>query len=340
MTDHRIGLMGFGRIGRNVFRLLEAGGGPEIGAIVDINDPEALAYLLKYDSIYGRFSKTVDLDGSNLVVGDTSIPIISAREPGDVDWTEHGVTTVIQATGKYRTAEWCAKHLDRGASRVILASTPEVPGDMPILIKGVNDEIVTADTTMLAMGSNTSNALAPLLRILDDAFGLERMFFTTVHAYTNRERLADVPTDDFRTSRAAGENIIPSETNSPEILAQVLPDMVGKISASALNVPVENGSTIDSVSIVRTPTTVEAVNEAVRAEAFGRYQGIMEYVDDPIVSSDVKGSPASGIFDSLTTMVIGGTMVKTVVWFDNGWGYAARIIETLDLLATTQEVPA
>jgi len=327
-----IGLMGFGRIGRNVFRQLDKVEGASVGAIVDINAPDALAYLLKYDSIYGRFDREVGLDGLNLVVGDQRIPILSAREPGEVDWSDYGIGTVVQATGKYRTMEWCSKHLDAGADNVILASTPEEPGDVPILLKGINDEIVNPDTKVIAMGSNTSNAFAPLLTILDDAFGVERAFFTTVHAFTNNQRLADVPTAGFRTSRAAGENIIPAETNSAEIISLVLPQFAGKLSSSALNVPVENGSTVDSVTEFTTPATVEAINEAVRAAATGKFAGIIDYTNDPIVSSDVRGASASGIFDSLATLVIGETMAKTIIWFDNGWGYSARIVETLSLL--------
>lgn len=327
----RIGLMGFGRIGRNVFRQITAAGGPEIGAIVDINAPEALVYLLKYDSIYGRFDRPVSLEGTDLVMGDTRIPILSARQPGDVDWAEYGVTDVVQAVGKYRASEWCEKHLERGANHVILASTPEDPTDIPILLKGVNDEII-GDNRILAMGSNTSNALAPLLKILDDEFGLARMFFTTVHAFTNNQRLADVPSAGFRTSRAAGENIIPAETNSAEILESVMPEFAGRLSAMALNVPVENGSTIDSVSELRRPVSAAEVNAAVEAASRDRFSGILDYTVDPIVSSDVRGATHSGIFDSLATLVIGDSMVKTILWFDNGWGYSARIVETLAIL--------
>ncbi len=327
-----VGLMGFGRIGRNVFRQLDALGERQVGAIVDINKPEALAYLLKYDSIYGRFDQPVELEGSTLIVRDQRIPIVDAREPGDVDWSDFGVGTVVQATGKYRSMDWCNKHLEAGANRVILASTPEEPTDVPILIKGLNDEIVTPDTRVVAMGSNTTNALAPLLTVLDDAFGLERMFFTTVHAFTNNQRLADVPSAGFRTSRAAGENIIPANTNSAEILASVLPQFAGKLSSMALNVPVENGSTIDSVSEFRQNVTAADINEAVSAATQSRFKGVLDYTDDPIVSSDVKGATASGVFDSLATLVVRETMAKTIVWFDNGWGYSARIIETLRLM--------
>ncbi len=325
----RVGLMGFGRIGRNVFRLLDAAGDVEIAAIADTAEPAALAYLLKYDSIYGRFPKPVELDGTDLIVDGAPIPFVSGPEPGDVDWGELGVDIVIQATGKYRTKEWCTRHITSGAKRVILASTPEEPGDVPILLRGVNDDILTPDLGVVSLGSNTSNALAPVLRIIDGAWGLERAYFTTVHAFTNMARLADVPTSSFRSSRAAGENIIPAETNSPEIITAVMPEFAGKLSAMALNVPVPDGSTIDLVAFVRTPTTREQVNETIRKEIAASYVDIIEFVDDPIVSSDVIGSSQSGNFDSLATMVVDKTMIKTIVWFDNGWGYSVRIIEVL-----------
>jgi glyceraldehyde 3-phosphate dehydrogenase len=325
----RLGLMGFGRIGRNVFRLLTADSEAEVAAIVDIADPEALTYLLKYDSIYGRFPKPVELTDSTLIVDGKAIPIINAKEPGDVNWAELGIDIVIQATNRYRTREWCEKHIVAGARRVILASTPEEPGDVPILLRGVNDDILTPDVHIVSLGSNTSNALAPILRIIDQTWGLERAYFTTVHAFTNQARLADVPTSSFRSSRAAGENIIPATTNSPEILTQVMPELSGKLSAMALNVPVPDGSTVDLVAFVAKPTTADEVNEVIRKEVAASYADVIEYVEDPIVSSDVIGSSQSGNFDSLATLVIDDTMIKAIVWFDNGWGYSVRIVEVL-----------
>lgn len=325
----KVGLMGFGRIGRNVFRQLRAGDGPGVGAIADIADPAGLAYLLRYDSIYGRFPEPVRLDGESLLVGDDRIPMLQSREPGEADWEALGVDVVVQAAGKYRTSEWCGRHLEAGARRVILASTPEKPGDLPLLLKGVNDRILDADPPMVAMGSNTSNAMAPLVEILNEQFQMERMFFTTVHAYTNNARLGDVPSGGFRTSRAAGENIIPAESNSCDILASVFPDLRGRISSLSLNVPVDDGSTVDAVTRLRAPAAAEEVNEAVRAAAADRYPGVLGFTDDPIVSSDVRGSAFSGLYDSLAAMVVGGTLLKTVVWFDTGWGYAARIVELI-----------
>lgn len=330
-----VGLMGFGRIGRNVFRLL-ADDPLSINAIVDIAEPEALVYLLKYDSIYGRFEHDVSLDGSTLVMNGHRIPIIQALEPGDVDWAEYGVESVVQATGRFRTREYCQRHLDSGAHRVILASAPIVPGDIPVLLTGVNDEIFTSETPIIAMGSNTSNAFAPLLEVIDQAFGIERCFMTTVHAFTNNQRLADVPTDGFRTSRAAAENIIPEDTNSPELITGVLPQFAGKLAGMSLNVPVENGSTVDSVCELATPTTVEEANKAVWEATSERYPGILGYTTDPIVSSDVRGSAYSGIYDSLATMVVDGSLLKTIVWFDNGWGYSCRIVEALRRVTGTE----
>ena len=326
-----IGLMGFGRIGRNVFRQIGRDEEIQVGAISDIADPAALAYLLKYDSIYGPFPEPVSLEDGALVVGRSRIPLISAGavEPGDVDWAALGVDTVVQATGKYRTAGWCSRHLDAGARKVILASTPEEPGDLPLLLSGVTDRVLDSNPPIVATGSNTSNAMAPLIQVLDRHFGIDQMFFTTIHAYTNRARLGDVPSGGFRASRAAGENIIPVTSNTDDILSGVFPHLAGRISSKALNVPVDDGSTVDAVTRLRTTATASEVNEAVREACHTDYPGVFGFTDDPIVSSDVRGSTFSGILDSLSTMVIGGNLVKTIVWFDTGWGYAARIVELL-----------
>ncbi len=324
--------MGFGRIGRNVFRQLSGNNRIKVGAIADIADREALAYLLKYDSIYGPYPEPVSLENDLLLVGERRIPLIHATEPGEVDWGALGVETVIQATGKYRTSTWCAEHLRAGAKQVILASTTEQPGDLPLLLSGVTDHVLDEDPSpsVVATGSNTSNAMAPLVAILDDHFGVEGMFFTTIHAYTNRVRLGDVPTGGFRSSRAAGENIIPATSNSAGILEGVFPDLEGRISSKALNVPVDDGSTVDAVTRLRSATNIAEVNEVVREACRTDYPGIFGFTADPIVSSDVRGATHSGIFDSLSTMMIGGALLKTIVWFDTGWGYAARIVELLD----------
>lgn len=333
MTKTRIGLMGFGRIGRNVFRLLREHPNLEVGAISDIADPTGLTYLLKYDSIYGRYPGDIAYAEGTLTADGRSIAFNAAKTPADTDWAQHDVDLVVDTTNRYRTSGANQAHLDNGAKRVIVTSSPETPGDIPMVLVGINDNILDADPPVVAMGSNTSNAIAPVLRTLDQSFGIERAFWTTVHAMSNRGRLADVPSDGFRTSRAAAENIIPEETNSPDIVAQVMPELEGKLSAVALNVPVPDGSTVDLVSVVREATTTEAVNAAVAAATESSYKGILEYVSDPIVSSDVKASTYSGLFDALSTMVMGDTMVKTITWFNNGWGYSARVIEVLERMA-------
>ena len=328
----RVGLMGFGRIGRNVFRQLEGHPRIEVAAIVDIADPKALVYLLKYDSVFGRFPKKVTLDeAGNLNVDERVIPMLQAREPGEVDWKAYGVDVVVQATRKHRTAAACRQHLERGAKRVVLASTPEDPADMDTLIMGVNDEVLGTEDTIIALGSNTSNALAPVLKVLIDRFGVDWVLFTTVHALTNDARLADVPGSTLRGSRSGAENIIPGPTNSPEIVERALPALKGKIAGLALNVPVQDGSNVDLVVFLGRETTAAEINEALRAAAAD--STVLGYTDEPIVSSDVIGSTYSATVDGLSTLVMMGTMAKLVIWYDNGWGYAARVVEAIEKLS-------
>jgi len=327
MTSTRIGLMGFGRIGRNVFRLLHHRDDLDIVAIADIAEPSALTYLLKYDSIYGRFPLEVEYGDGSLHYGEKTVAFDDSKTPADTSWSDHEVDIVVDTTSRYRTKDTLQGHLDSGASNVVLTSSPETPGEIPLLLRGINDVVLDEKPELVALGSNTSNAAAPILRTLDEAFGLERVFMTVVKAMSNAGRLADVPTDAYRTSRAAGENIIPAETNSAEIITQVLPELTGKLMVTALNVPVPDGSTVDMVAETRQPVTEAAVNEAVESQVKARYSDIIEYVDDPIVSSDVRLNSHSGIFDSLATLVTGDTLLKTITWFNNGWGYSHRVVE-------------
>ena len=337
MTTTRIGLMGFGRIGRNVFRLVHDRDDLDVVAISDIADPDALTYLLKYDSIYGRFPKPVAHSDGTLNYGDKSAAFVSAKEPGDADWDDLGVDVVLETTSKYRTRESLQRHIDAGARKVVLTSSPENPGEVPLLLRGINDEILHPDTDMIALGSNTSNAVAPILKTLNDHFGIRRVFMTTVKAMSNSGRLADVPTDSFRTSRAAGENIIPAATNSAEIIAQALPELAGRMTATALNVPVTDGSTVDMVTEINGETSEDEVNKVVKEAVASNYKGVIAYVEDPIVSSDVRDEPHSGIYDSLATMVTGGSLVKTITWFNNGWGYSNRVVEVAARIAAFDE---
>ena len=332
MSKTRVGLMGFGRIGRNVFRQLDEHPEIEVGAIVDIADPAALVYLLKYDTVFRRFPKPVSLtDGGDLLIDGTTIPMLQAKDPGDVNWADYGVDIVLQATRKHRSAAECAKHLESGAKRVILASTPENPEDMDTLIMGVNDDVLDAGDRMVALGSNTANALAPILSLLDEAFGVEQALYTVVHALTNDQRLADVPGEGLRGSRSAAENIIPAETTSPAIVERALPSLAGKLSGMALNVPVADGSNVDLVTILGKEATAAGINDLIKQASAS--STIVEYCDEPIVSSDIIGNPHSAIYDGLATLVMDGTMVKSIIWFDNGWGYAARALELMEKLA-------
>lgn len=327
----RVGLMGFGRIGRNVFRQLQNEPGIDVVAISDIADRAALVYLLKFDTIFGRFQGDVALDGTDLVVDGRRIPMLDGADPGDIDWGALDVDVVVQATRRHRTLAECRRHLDAGARRVVLASTPEDWADMDTVVFGANDHELGPEDRVVALGSNTSNALAPVLKVLDEHFGLDRAMFTVVHAYTNQQRLADVPGDDLRMSRSAPENIIPAATDSPAIVERVLPQLAGKLSGIALNVPVADGSNVDLVAFVDRPTTPAEINDVMRQASSG--SGVIGYTDEPIVSSDVIGSVNSAVWDALATMVIDGTMVKAVVWFDNGWGYAARVVDAIRALA-------
>lgn len=333
MTTARIGLMGFGRIGRNVFRLLHDRDDMDVVAVADIAEPEALVYLLKYDSIYGRFPVEVEYGDGVLHYGSKTVTFTDSRTPADTKWSNDDVDIVLDTTSRYRSRDSLMGHLDGGASNVVLTSSPETPGEIPLLLRGINDEVLDSGPDMVALGSNTSNAAAPILRILEEAFGLDRVYMTVVKAMSNSGRLADVPSDSHRTSRAAGENIIPAETNSAEIITQVLPELTGKLAVTALNVPVPDGSTIDMVAETSKPTTPAEVNDTIKDQVSKHYHDIIEYVDDPIVSSDVRLNSHSGIFDSLATMVTGDNMLKTITWFNNGWGYSHRAVEAAAVIA-------
>jgi len=325
--------MGFGRIGRNVFRLLHGREDLQVVAINDIADPKGLAYLLKYNSLYGPFPGDTSSEDGALVVDGRRISFGSARTPQEADWTADQVDIVIETTSRYRDLASNTTHLENGARKVILTSSPKTPGEMPLLLCGINDSLLDTSPSIVALGSNTANAAAPILKTVDRTFGLNRAFVTTIKAMSNSGRLADVAGDGFRTSRAAGENIIPAETNSAEIITQALPELADKLLVTSLNVPVPDGSAVDTVIETGRDTTVEAVNAAVKAAVAERYGHVIEYTTDPIVSTDVRRSPHSGVFDSLATMVTGGNLVKTVIWFNNGWGYSHRVVEVATRMA-------
>jgi len=258
--------------------------------------------------------------------------MLAGREPGDVKWGELGVDVVVEATARYRSRAELTKHLNAGAKRVILCVPPTDEPDITVVM-GVNDDQLKTDHRIISNASITAHCAAPIIAIINEAFGIERLFFTTVHAYTNDQRLADVPAGDLRRSRAASENIIPTDTNAARVLEQMMPHLHGKITGLALNVPVANGSLVDMTFFTRAAVTKAAVNEAVRTGVAAKFPKYVEYAEDPIVSSDVKLSPYSSTFDSLATTTLGERMVKTIAWYDNGWGYAHRVIDLIERLA-------
>lgn len=326
-----IGLMGMGRIGRNLLRILRKSDDLRIEAVSDVADPAALAYLLRFDTILGRFPDELSVKDGHLYVAGRQVRMLTEEKGTQTTppWGELGVDVVIEATSKYRTRAEVERHFAAGAKRVILCSPPAEPPDFTIVF-GVNEDQLRPEHRIVSAASVTAIAAGPVLKVLDGAFGIERAFLTTVHAFTNQQRLADVPDDDPRRGRAAGENIIPQETHAAELLAELLPGLKGKITGYSLNVPVANGSVVDLVCWHQRPVSVAAVNEVVRTAAAGDgLREVLGYETEPIVSSDILLSEHSGTFDSLGTMVLGNDVSKTLTWFDNGWGYAHRVVDLL-----------
>ncbi len=326
MSSTRIALMGFGRIGRNLFRILYRSERARVAAISDPADPKALEYLLRFDTILGRFPDEVSIRDGNLYTYGRQIPVISDSD--DQPWGDLGIDVVIEATGRSRSRQELERHLERGASRVILCAPPLDPPDVTV-VAGVNDDALKAEHKIVSNASCTAHAAAPVIKILHEAFGIRRAFLTTTHAYTNQQRLADVPAEDKRRGRAAAENIIPQETNADEVLTDLIPELKGRISALAMNVPVPDGSVVDLVCWHDKPVSKVAINEVVRTAAASRFKNVLDYEDNPIVSTDILNDPHSGTFDSLATMVQGSTMSKTLTWYDNGWGYSHRAVDLI-----------
>ncbi len=329
----RVALNGFCRVGRNLFRLLSDLDDFELVAIADPAPGEALEYLLRYDSELGRFPDPLVLRDGHLTVGGQRIPFLAQGAPGEVEWRRYGAQVVVEATGKSRTRAELARHLEAGARRVVLCSPPADAADATI-VAGVNDHVLRPEHRVVSNGSATAHCAAPLLAILERAFGLERVFLSVIHAYTNKQRLADVPADDLRSGRAAAENIIPQESNADEVIEEILPELRGRIVASALNVPVANGSLVDLVCWHSKPVTIEAINDVVRTAAGAeRWRGIVSYEEAPLVSTDIQRSSFSGTFDAESTMVMGEHMSKTLTWFDNHGGYVNRAVDLIRRLA-------
>ncbi len=330
MAKTRVGINGFGRIGRNFFRAAqEADGDFEIVAFNDLGDLKTMAQLLRYDSVLGRFPETVEVEGSSLVVGGTELKGLAERDPAALPWGDLGVDVVIESTGFFTKRDDAQKHLAAGAKKVII-SAPATEPDITLVL-GVNDDAYDPDAhSIISNASCTTNCVAPMAKVLDDAFGIEQGFMTTIHAYTNDQHILDLPHKDLRRARAAAINLIPTSTGAARAIGLVLPHLKGKVDGISVRAPVPTGSVTDLVVSVRKETTADEVNAAFLAAAgSGPLAPYLEYSTDPLVSTDIIHSPKSCTFDSLLTMANGGT-VKVFGWYDNEWGYSCRLVDLVD----------
>jgi len=330
----RVAINGFGRIGRSVFRILNTRDDVDVVAINDIFDKEALVYLLKYDTVMGRFPDDVNLDGDTLMTSRQKVKLIGERVPADLPWDSMGVDVVIESTGIFRMREQLEAHLSAGAKRVVLTVPAKDEIDYTVVL-GVNHDGLKPEHRIVSNASCTTNCLAPMAKVLHEAFGIELGVINTVHAYTNDQRLADVPHSDWRRSRAAAENVIPTTTGAARAVGKVLPELDGKLDGIAMRVPVPDGSVVDLNVLLEQSVSVDQVNDAVRSAAdSGPVADVLEYSTMPIVSTDIIGNKHSSIFDAPFTRVIDNNFVKTLNWYDNEWGYSNRVVDLLILLGS------
>ena len=330
----KVAINGFGRIGRAVFRIVaeRPDSGIEVVAINDLSDDDILAYLLKRDSVMGTFEHDVSVADGVMRAAGHEIAMLMEPDPAQLPWDELGVDIVVEATGVFRERASLEKHLSAGAKKVLLTVPAKDAIDATVVL-GVNDEELTPDDQIVSNASCTTNCLAPLAKVLDDEFGIKRGVMTTVHAYTNDQRLADVPHKDLRRSRAATENIIPTTTGAAKAVGKVLPALDGKLDGMAMRVPVPDGSIVDLVVEVEKDVTEEEVRAALRRAAEGELAGILEYSEEPLVSTDIIGNPHSSIYDAVATQVMPGNLVKVVSWYDNEWGYSNRVVDLIERMA-------
>ncbi|MDA0945757.1 MAG: type I glyceraldehyde-3-phosphate dehydrogenase [Bacteroidetes bacterium] len=326
----RIAINGFGRIGRLAFRQMVGRSGMEVVAINDLTDVETLAHLLKYDSIHGLFPGDVSVSGGNLRVNGQEIRITAERNPSDLPWGEMNVDLVVESTGVFTDAEKAGLHLAAGAGKVIISAPAK--GDLKTVVLGVNDDILTDEDRIVSNASCTTNCLAPMAKVLNDTFGLERGFITTVHAYTADQRLQDAPHKDLRRARAAALSMIPTSTGAAKAVGLVLPELAGKLDGMAVRVPTPTGSVTDLTATLKREASAEEVNAALKAAADGPMKGILQFCEDPIVSVDIVGNPHSCILDAELTKC-SGTLVKLFGWYDNEAGYATRVVDLAQKLA-------
>jgi glyceraldehyde 3-phosphate dehydrogenase len=333
----KIGINGFGRIGRNVFRALEkqrAEGTADIEvlAVNDITDNATLAHLLRYDSVLGRFDGTVEVSGDELIVNGKRIKALEEKDPANLPWGDLGVDVVIESSGIFTDGESASKHIKAGAKKVVI-SAPAKGEDLTVVM-GINDSSYDGTQNILSNASCTTNCVAPMIKVLHDAFGLQTGFMSTIHAYTGDQRVHDAPHKDLRRARAAAINIIPTTSGAAEATALALPELEGRITGMAYRVPVPDGSVTDLTATLDSDVTVESVNDAFRKAAEGELKSVMVYTEDPIVSTDIVGEPASCTFDAGMTKVLGKRTVKIVGWYDNEWGYSNRVVDLTTLVGS------
>jgi glyceraldehyde 3-phosphate dehydrogenase len=331
----RVGINGFGRIGRNFFRAhLQRGGDFEVVAANDLGDAETMAYLLKYDSVLGPLGREVTHTDGSISVDGQEIKLLAERDPGSLPWSDLGVDVVVESTGFFTDRDGAAKHLDGGARKVIISAPAKGP-DVTIVL-GVNEDDYDPEAhDVISNASCTTNCVAPLAKVLHDEFTIEQGFMTTIHAYTNDQRVLDLPHEDLRRARAAAINLIPTSTGAAKAIGIVMPDLQGKVDGMSMRAPVPTGSIVDLVCRVGRETSADAVNELFRSKAdTGRFEGILQYTDEPLVSTDIQHSAYSSIFDSKLTMV-NGNLVKVFGWYDNEWGYSWRLVDLVAKVGAT-----
>jgi glyceraldehyde 3-phosphate dehydrogenase len=338
----KVAINGFGRIGRNFLRAAKGGGlweqlkalagGFDMVAVNDLTSAETLAHLLRYDTVHGRYPGTVEVADGDLIVDGDRMKVFAERDPANLPWADLGVDVVIESTGLFRTQETAGKHIEAGAKHVLI-SAPSGDADISVVL-GVNDDQLDPEQhKIISNASCTTNCIAPMAKVLDDSFGIERGMFTTVHAYTNDQAMLDVPHKDLRRARAGAANIIPTATGAARAIGKVLPNLDGRMQAMAVRVPVPDGSITDLVVTLGRNVELDEVNAAFRAAADGPLKGILEYTEDPIVSSDIVGNPHSCIYDASAAIVPGDHMVKVLGWYDNEWGYSSRLVDLVKRLA-------
>ena len=331
----KLGINGFGRIGKLVFRAAVADGNFEIVGINDLMSTDTMAHLLKYDSTHGKFNGAVESAADGIIVNGKKIPVYSEKDPANLPWADIGAEMVLESTGIFADDAGLQKHIDAGAKKVLLTVPPKVKGEtrIKVVVMGVNDGVMTSGDTMISNASCTTNSLAPLAKVIHENFGIVKGFITTIHSYTNDQGILDQVHKDLRRARAGAINMIPTTTGAARAVGKVLPELNGKLDGVSVRVPTPDASLTDLVAELEKDVTADEVNAALKEAAEGSLKGILEYTEDPIVSSDIIGNPASSIIDGLMTATIGGNMIKVFSWYDNEWGYSIRCIDLFKLMA-------